>query len=109
MFEDGLNSQEESNINHFINRFNEMLESSQYSYFDSHEIEKIIDYYIQNVNKAKIRDAFYLYEKLYPFSSQLKIKKAQTLLYFDKASDAYEIMKELPDGKGFRCEACPLW
>ena len=44
MFEDGLNSQEESKINHLINRFNEMLESGQYSYFDSHEIEKIIDY-----------------------------------------------------------------
>lgn len=96
MFEDGLNSQEESKINNLINRFNEMLESGQHSYFDSHEIEKIIDYYIENVNKAKIRDAFYLYEKLYPFSSQLKIKKAQTLLYFDKASDAYEVMKELP-------------
>ena len=25
MFEDGLNSQEESKINHLINRFNEML------------------------------------------------------------------------------------
>ena len=99
MFEDGLNSQEESKINHLINRFNEMLESGQYSYFDSHEIEKIIDYYIENVNKAKIRDAFYLYEKLYPFSSQLKIKKAQTLLYFDKASDAYEVIKEVPSVK----------
>ena len=96
MFEDGLNSQEESKINQIIIRFNEMLESGQYSYFDSYEIEKIIDYYIENDNKAKIRDAFYLYEKLYPFSSHLKIKKAQTLLYFEKASDAYEIIMEVP-------------
>ena len=66
-----------------------MLESDQYYYFDSYEIEKIIDYYIQK-NKAKIRDAFNLYEKLYPFSSQIKIKKAQTLLYFDKAKDAFK-------------------
>ena len=32
------------------------------------EKEKIIDYFIENFNKVKIRDAFYLYEKLYPFS-----------------------------------------
>ena len=67
MFEDGLNSQEVSKINHLINRFNEMLESGQCSYFDSHEIEKIIDYFIENVNKSKLRKAFDLYEKLYPF------------------------------------------
>ena len=96
MFEDGLNSREESKINHLINRFNEMLDSDQYYYFDSHDIEKIIDFYLENLNKAKIRDAFFLYEKLYPFSSQLKIKKAQTLLYFDKPSDAYDVIKELP-------------
>ncbi len=96
MIEDELNSQEESKTNHLIYRFNEMLESGQFTYFDSQEIEKIIDYYIENVNKAKIRNAFYLYEKLYPFSSQLKIKKAQTLLYFDKALDAYEVIKEVP-------------
>ena len=30
MFEDGLNSQEESKTNHLINRFNEMLESGQF-------------------------------------------------------------------------------
>ena len=65
MFEDGLNSREESKINHLINRFNEMLDSDQYYYFDSHDLEKIIDFYLENLNKAKIRDAFFLYEKLY--------------------------------------------
>ena len=96
MYEDGLNSQGESKTNHLINRFNEMLNLGQYFYFDSEEIEKIIDYYTENIDKSKIRDAFLLYEKLYPFSPQLKIKKAQTLLYFDKASDAYNIIKEVP-------------
>ena len=52
MFEDGLNSQEESKINHLINRFNEMLESDQYYYFDSHEIEKIIDFYVENLKQS---------------------------------------------------------
>ncbi len=96
MFEDGLNSREENKINYLLNRFNEMLDSAKYLYFDSHDIEKIIDFYIENSNKAKIKDAFSLYEKLFPFSSKLKIKKAQTLLYFDKASDAYEVIKEVP-------------
>ena len=50
MFEDGLNSREENKINHLLNRFNEMLDSAKYLYFDSHDIEKIIDFYIENSN-----------------------------------------------------------
>ncbi len=96
MFEDELNSQEDSKISNLIIRFNKMLQLDHYYYFDSHEIEIIIDYYIENVDKAKIRDAFCLYEKLHPFSSQFKIKKAQTLLYFDKVTEAYEVIKQLP-------------
>ena len=99
MYEDELSSQGESNTNHLINRFDKMLNESHFVYFDSEEIEKIIDYYTENVNKFKLREAFSLYEKLYPFSSQLKIKKAQTLLYFDKASEALKVIEEVPTTK----------
>ena len=50
-----------------------MLESEIY-YFDSHEIEKIIDFYVEK-NKAKIRDAFYLYEKYILFHHIYKKSK----------------------------------
>ena len=99
MYEDELSSQGESNTNHLINRFDKMLNESHFVYFDSEEIEKIIDYYTENINKFKLREAFSLYEKLYPFSSQLKIKKAQTLLYFDKASEALKVIEEVPTTK----------
>jgi len=99
MYEDELNSPGGNNTNHLINRFDKMLDGSQYVYFDSEEIEKIIDYYTENINKTKLREAFSLFEKLYPFSSQLKIKKAQTLLYFDKAADALKVIEELPTTK----------
>ena len=69
-----------------------MLESDHYYYFDSHEIEKIIDYYIENDNKAKIRELL-IFMKNYILFITFKNKKAQTLLYFGKAFDAYDIIQ----------------
>ncbi|MBJ59305.1 MAG: hypothetical protein CMP64_01795 [Flavobacteriales bacterium] len=95
MYEDSLNSQEQSITNQLVLKFNKMLKSGNYIYFDSNEIEKIIDYYVEKKDEKKIQYAFNLYEKLYPFSQQLKIKKAQCLLFFDKASDAHKILEEV--------------
>ena len=99
MYEDDLNSKGESKKNHLVNKFNEMLSSSHSTYFDSYEIELIIDYYTENTNKEKLKEAFRLYEELYPFSTHLKIKKAQTLLYFDKAKEALRVIQEVPTSK----------
>ena len=99
MFEDSLNSQEQRITNQLVSKFNKMLKSGNYIYFDSYDIEKIIDYYVEKKNEKKIQYAFNLYEKLYPFSQQLKIKKAQYLLFFDKVSEAHKILKEVQSTK----------
>ena len=95
MYEDSLNSQEQSITKQLVLKFNKMLELGNYIYFDSKDIEKIIDYYVEKKDEKKIEFAFNLYEKIYPFSQQLKIKKAQYLLFFDKVSDAHKILEEV--------------
>ena len=95
MYEDGKDSRNDSESKHLISRFNQMLDANVYEYFESCEIETIIDYYCENINKTKVRKAFDLYEKLFPFSSHLKIKKAQILIYFGNAEQAFKVIQEV--------------
>ena len=71
MYRESSNSQEKKITKQLVVKFNEMLNSGVYIYFDSVDIEKIIDYYIEKKNEKKIQYAFNLYEKIYPFSQQL--------------------------------------
>lgn len=95
MYEDGLSSRENSTL-HLIKRFDLMLEKNQFEYFESYEIEKIIDFFCENNNKSKVKDAFVLYDKIFPFSIELKLKKVQVLIYFDKIKEAYKVIQEIP-------------
>ena len=87
---------EDNKTNLLINKFNEMLKSGTYLYFDSHEIEKIIDYFNLKIDGFKVKQAFNLYEKLYPFSSQISIKKAQTLILHDRPKEAFRLLNKFP-------------
>ena len=51
MYEDSPNSQEQSKTNQLVKKFNKMLKSGNIYYFDSHDIEKIIDYYVEKKQK----------------------------------------------------------
>ena len=73
MNNDQLNPKGTSEEDEIIIRFNKMLQTSSINYFESFEIEIIIDHYIENTDKIKLKKAFNLYEKLYPFSMDLKI------------------------------------
>ena len=72
MNNDQLNPKGTSEEDEIIIRFNKMLQTSSINYFESFEIEIIIDHYIENTDKIKLKKAFNLYEKLYPFSMDLK-------------------------------------
>ena len=96
MNNDQLNPEGTSEEDEIIIRFNKMLQTSSINYFESFEIEIIIDHYIENTDKIKLKKAFNLYEKLHPFSMDLKIKKAQTLLFFNKANQALNVIQKLP-------------
>ena len=47
MYRESSNSQEKKITKQLVVKFNEMLNSGVYIYFDSVDIEKIIDYYIE--------------------------------------------------------------
>ncbi len=96
MYDDGLSYREEDNTSLLVNRFNQMIENDRLEYFESEDIEKIIDYFCETEDTAKIKRAFSLYEKLFPFSNQISLKKAQVLVFFDKAQQALNEIRNLP-------------
>ena len=95
MNNDQLNPKGTSEEDEIIIRFNKMQQTSSINYFESFEIEIIIDHYIENTDKIKLKKHL-IYEKLYPFSMDLKIKKAQTLLFFNKANQALNVIQKIP-------------
>ncbi|MDG1189544.1 MAG: hypothetical protein P8N00_03245 [Flavobacteriales bacterium] len=99
MYEDDLTPREDNNTKHLISRFNKMIESQRFEYFESEEIERIIDHYCEKEDKKKIIKAFSLYEKLFPFSFQLNLKKAQVLIFFDRPQEALSKLEEISTTK----------
>ena len=96
MNKDELFPKEENNPKPLIERFNRMIESERLEYFESEQLERIIDHFCEQENITKINKAFDLYYQLFPFSTHLDLKKAQVLLYFEKANEALDIMNKIP-------------
>lgn len=99
MYEDDLTPREDNNTKHLIKRFNKMVENHRFEYFESEEIERIIDHFCEKEDKKKIIKAFGLYEKLFPFSFQLNLKKAQVLIFFNKPKQALDKLSEISYSK----------
>ena len=95
MFEDEYGHNEDQQLNNLIARFDDMLSRNEFFYFDSEEIERIIDHYITNGNHNKIQEAIKLADKLFPFSIELQIKKAQVLVSYDEADYALKQLTKI--------------
>ena len=95
MLEEGYGHNEDQQLNHLIARFDDMISRNEFFYFDSEEIERIIDHYITNGNRNKIQEAIKLANKLFPFSVELQIKKTQVLLSYDEAAYALKELKKI--------------
>ena len=74
MFDEGLNREEERRTSQLVDRFELMLINDNSVYFDSEELELIIDHYSIRDNKVKLQEVFRLSDKLFPFSVDIKIK-----------------------------------
>ena len=79
MFEEEYGHNEDQQLNHLVARFDVMLSRNEFFYFDSEELERIIDHFITNGNRYKIQKAIKLAEKLFPFSIERKLKKHKFL------------------------------
>ena len=95
MFEEEYGHNEDHQLNHLIARFDDMLSRNEFFYFDLEEIERIIDHYITNGNRYKVQEAIKLADKLFPFSVELQIKKAQVLVSYDEADYALKQLKKI--------------
>ena len=95
MFDEGLNREEERRTSQLVNRFELMLINDNPVYFDSEELELIIDHYSIRDNKVKLQEVFRLSDKLFPFSVDIKIKKAQILVAHNLPKKALQILSEL--------------
>ena len=85
--------QEENNMS--LTRFESMLKTNDVLFFDSDEFENIANYYIENGKIAKARKAVRLGLDQHPTSSNLRLFKAEILIFENKFQKAENILDEL--------------
>lgn len=69
-------------------RFEKMLEQQQHHFFDVEEFESIIDFYIANQNDRLAKKALELAGKLHPYSTDIRLRKAEFLVLETNYSEA---------------------
>lgn len=96
MFEENEEYEEyEEEMKKALTRFEDMLETGETDYFDSEELEYIIDEYIQKGDLKKSRRAIDLAMAQHPENNMLKIKEARQLLLENHPQDAFELMQHI--------------
>ena len=78
--------QEDGDLQEIIGRFENMLNQVQAYFFDVHEFEKIIDFYLDTNHFTKAIDAVQYGINQHPGSTTLLIKQAQ--VYAEKGESA---------------------
>ncbi len=86
---------DEEDIIRSINRYEDMLKQHAVSFFDIHEFEYIIDYYLDTHNFQKARDAVIIGLDQHPASECLKFKLAQIHIQCGKPSKGLTILREI--------------
>ncbi len=86
---------EEESIFKSIHRFEDMLNANSAFYFDVHEFENIIDYYLDqhNIHNAKAAIEFGL--KLHPKATTIKLRLAQVYIQNGKPSKGLHFLREI--------------
>ena len=98
VFTDDDNSWEEENndeTGEAVSRFEDMLENQRPTYFDAEEFELIIDYYIQNNNLKRSRQAVDLALSQHPDDINLRIKNARQFLVENDPKKAFELLDQM--------------
>ena len=98
MFTDDDNSWEENDdelTSEAVSRFEDMLENQRPTYFDAEEFEMIIDYYMQNNNLKRSRQAVDLALAQHPDDINLKIKNARQFLVENDPKKAFDLLDQL--------------
>jgi tetratricopeptide (TPR) repeat protein len=92
-FEDeGMNDKE---FEESLRRFENMINNGENSFFDADELEEIIEYYMQWLNHDIARKAIDYGVAHFPYSTVLKIKKAQYLSTQHFTHEALNLLNEV--------------
>ncbi|ARN77755.1 hypothetical protein BST97_06950 [Nonlabens spongiae] len=78
-----------------IVKFESMMDSNQVGFFDSEEFEEIIDYYMEMGKVEKARKAISLAISQHPSSVNLRLFKAELLIFDNKFELAHTLLNEL--------------
>jgi Putative Zn-dependent protease, contains TPR repeats len=84
--------EDEEMIKEAVSRFEAMLSSHSTSYFDAEEFEWIIDYYMQNDDLKKSREAVDIAIAQHPENNNLKIKNARQFLIENNPRKALSLL-----------------
>jgi tetratricopeptide (TPR) repeat protein len=85
---------EESEVE-LVGRFEENLRLNKSIFFDLHEFEGIIDYYLAGDDRTKVRKAIEVAEKIYPNSAEIQLKKAEYCLLEERYEDALHLLEHV--------------
>ena len=72
--------------------FEEGLKKQQFSFFDLEDYEEIISYYMSQNKARKALSAAKQAESQYPFSVEIMLLKAQTLISMESFKEALEVL-----------------
>ena len=85
----------DQDIYQVICRYKEMIESNTSCFFDLHEFEEIIDFYIDHDDSVRAFEAVKIAINYYPFSIPLKLKYAKVLTDKGLNAKAIDILKTI--------------
>ena len=88
-----LSHNDENNFS--LSRFESMLKTNDVLFFDSAEVEDIINYYLENGKFALAKKAVKLGLAQHPTSTNLKLFKIEILVFEDKLDVAESMLTEL--------------
>lgn len=71
-----------------VRRFEKMLEQRQHYFFDVEDFESIIDFYINTHNEKLAFEALELACKIHPYSTEIRLRKAEVLILNKQYSEA---------------------
>src|ERR1017187_7364538 len=89
------NSSEENNIKELVKRFEEMLLKNEAYYFESDQLEEIIEYYFNEGNPINLKKIIDFSLERYPFVAGFKIARAQFLAYNQNTQEALKILNDV--------------
>ncbi|MFH2095567.1 MAG: tetratricopeptide repeat protein [Bacteroidota bacterium] len=84
-----LESREQQKL---VNRFERMVRERQQVFFDVHELENIIDFYLDGDHHEKAHKAITYARKMHPGSVELRLKHAQWLYDREKYNEAKQLL-----------------